>query len=125
MHEMSICLAIVEEVERLVRNAGGRRAAAITVQYGPLAGVDRESLATCFPLAAEGSLAAGAQLVLQETACRVRCRNCGLEEEALRPFDGCRSCGTLQLELLSGKELLLRNVEIETCVEPVVAGQKS
>ena len=125
MHEMSICLALLEQVEQVLRHQGGARARCITVSYGPLAGIDAESLQLCFSLAREGTSAAGAQLVLEQTPCRIRCRHCGLEEHSLRPFDGCRNCASFEIELLSGRELLLRNVEVEPCVVPVAAAKKA
>ena len=125
MHEMSICLALIEQVQEVVLNAQASRAVGITISYGPLAGIDPESLKVCFPLAAEGTLADGANLVLQRAPCRIRCSSCGKEEDSERPFDGCSSCASLDVRLLSGRELLLRSVEIETCAAPVDAGKKT
>ena len=62
MHEMSIAVAIVEQVERAAREHGATAVEAIRLQVGELAGVVPQALEFCFELACAGTVLAGAAL---------------------------------------------------------------
>ena len=58
MHEMSIALAVVGQVEDAARAAGRHGVDTVTLRVGELAGVVADSLHFCFDLACEGTIAA-------------------------------------------------------------------
>ena len=113
MHELSIAQALVEQVEKTVRGEGALRANRVLISVGALSGADPEALLGAFPLVAEGTVAEGAELVVEKVPARVRCRACGGESAAEGFFVGCGLCGSREVELVSGRELYLRSVEIE------------
>lgn len=114
MHELSIAQALVEQVADLVAREGGRRAVRVTVKLGALSGVDPEALDMAFPVAAEGSDCEGATLVVEPVAAAAHCRDCGRDSEPPFPFLACEHCGSTDVDVLAGHELLLAAVEIET-----------
>ena len=63
MHEMAIAMALIDQVEQAAREQKAQAIASITVAVGRLSGVDPDALRAVFELAAEETLAAGAQLV--------------------------------------------------------------
>src|SRR3954447_5070299 len=110
MHELSIADAIV----RIARaHAGGRRIEAVEVKVGHLRQVVPDALAFAFTLVAEGTVAEGAQLVLEEVPAAGICRLCGIESELPAFPLACEACGSLDVELCRGEELLVDALTME------------
>jgi hydrogenase nickel incorporation protein HypA/HybF len=84
------------------------------LQIGPLSGVEPELLQSAFPIARADTIAAGAELVIQQMPVQVRCKTCHAETAATPNRLLCGECGGWQTELLSGDELLLERVEMLT-----------
>lgn len=114
MHELSVAQALVEQVDAVIDQHRASRATSIRVRIGPLAGVVPELLASAFPLAAAGSRMEHAQLEFIHASIQVRCRTCGAETEAAMNRLLCGACGDWHTQILSGDELLLESVELET-----------
>ncbi|MGB5261331.1 MAG: hydrogenase maturation nickel metallochaperone HypA [Gammaproteobacteria bacterium] len=112
MHEYSVCVALLEQVERIAREQQAGRVERIVLQLGPLSGVEASLLAHAWPLAAAGSIAAEAELVIDSAPVRVHCTQCGAESEALPNRLLCASCGDYRTRLVSGDEMLLANLEL-------------
>lgn len=112
MHEYSVCLALLEQVERIARDHQARRVERIVLQMGPLSGVEAPLLERAWPLAAAGSIAVDAELVIETAPVRVRCTQCGAESDAQANRLLCGSCGDYRTRLISGDEMLLANLEL-------------
>jgi hydrogenase nickel incorporation protein HypA/HybF len=113
MHELAICSALIDEVERVVRQRGARRAVVVVVRVGPLAGVEPDLLIRAYSIASAGTAAAGADLLFEEAPVRVVCRRCDAESSVPSNELSCPRCGCLSTQLVSGEELLLTRVELE------------
>ena len=114
MHELSVCQALMRQVQDIARE---RRAVAVTsvkLQIGPLSGVEPDLLKQAFPLASAGSVAEAAQLVIEILPIRVHCESCGAETAAEPNKLVCGTCGDWHTRLLSGDEMLLASVELNT-----------
>jgi hydrogenase nickel incorporation protein HypA/HybF len=72
-----------------------------------------ELLAT-LPLAAAGSRMEHAELEFAHAPIQVRCQTCGAETEAAMNRLICGACGDWHTQVISGDELLLESVELET-----------
>lgn len=114
MHEMAVAQALADQVDAVIEQHGATRAARIRVRIGPLAGVVPELLASAFPLVAAGSRMAHAALDLVCAPITVRCQTCGAETEAAMNRLVCGACGDWHTQVISGDELLLERVELET-----------
>ena len=108
MHEMGITLDILDIVRE---RAGDRRVRRVVIEIGKLSAVLPDAVRFCFDLAAEGTPAEGAVLEILEPPGRARCRACGGEVVLDRPFGRC-SCGSTDLEWISGEELKVREMEV-------------
>jgi hydrogenase nickel incorporation protein HypA/HybF len=117
MHELSICRALVQEVEQVARTRSAQRVISVVVRIGPLAGIEPKLLRSAFPLACAGTLACGAELVVEWTPVRVQCRECGARAEVAHNSLACPSCGSWRIQVVEGEELLLTRVELERAVE--------
>ena len=114
MHELAVAQALVEQVDGVIRHHLAASATRIRVRIGPLAGVVPELLASAFPLAAAGSRMEHAELDLVAAPITVRCQTCGAETEAAMNRLICGTCGDWHTQVISGDELLLESVELET-----------
>ncbi|MEW8027600.1 MAG: hydrogenase maturation nickel metallochaperone HypA [Candidatus Thiodiazotropha sp.] len=112
MHELSVCQAMLAQVEAIAKREQASRVIRIVIHIGPLSGVVPELLQQAFTIARAGSIAAEAELetVLQQV--RVRCQQCGAECDASANRLICRECGDFRTRLISGDELLLASVEL-------------
>src|SRR5262245_17239149 len=114
MHELAVCQALIGEVERVARRNSARRVVSIELSVGQLSGVEPKLLEHAFPIAAAGSLAAEASLVIRFVEPRVRCRTCGAESSARPNHLLCGACQGWQVDVVAGEELMLQRVEVET-----------
>lgn len=120
MHELSVCLALIEQVEAIARERGAQSAAVIVVRLGPLSGVEPDLLRHAYPLAATGSIAESAELVIQEADIIVRCSQCGAESRATANRLLCGECKDFRTRVVSGDEMILQRLEFHATPEPVV-----
>jgi len=112
MHELSIAQALIEQVDAQARRHGAGAVGRVVVRIGVLSGVEPALLATAFPLAAAGSVAASAELVLEPLPARGRCTACSAEFDAPASRLVCPHCGEWRTELLAGDELILASLEL-------------
>jgi hydrogenase nickel incorporation protein HypA/HybF len=120
MHELSICQALISQVEGIARERAGQ-VRLVRIGIGPLSGVEPRLLEDAYPLACAGTCAEGSQLAIERMNIRVRCRSCGAESEAAPNRLLCGACGDWHTDLLSGDELLLLQIELETKEDRVEA----
>ena len=113
MHELSIAMALVEQVQEALRGRTVDRVERVTVRIGALAGVDPEALAFAFPLATEGTSVAGAELRVERVGPEVRCGACGQSTRPAWPSTRCAACDSAETTLAQGREMDLVNVEYD------------
>ncbi len=122
MHELSVCLALMSQVNRIAADHRARRVEKIVLQIGPLAGIEPALLSNAFPLAAAGTVAEDAELVIDHSPVRVKCTVCGIESEASANRLLCGSCGDFRTRVVSGEEMTLVSLELATGDEPPSRG---
>lgn len=111
MHEMSVAVAVVEQVEAAAREHGMSAVEEVRLQIGELAGVVPDALLFCFDLACAGTVLEGARLVTEDVAARARCGPCGGDwAVGMPPSLCCPRCGGACAELLTGRELQIVSV---------------
>ena len=119
MHELAVCQALIEQVERVARQNDAQRVVSIVITIGPLSGVEPQLLEHAYPLAAAGTLAEHASLVIETVPIRVRCRTCGAETDAAANRLVCGTCSDWQVDVIGGEEMILKRVEVETVASAV------
>jgi hydrogenase nickel incorporation protein HypA/HybF len=107
MHELSIAESLVEQLTDLARREGAARVARVELRIGALSGVDPEALAFAFPVAADGTIAEGAELAARLVPARATCRACGAETESDSCFAVCARCASPDLTFQGGRDLTL------------------
>ena len=123
MHELSVCYALLESVERIVAERNANNVSAIVLKVGPLSGIEVPLLQRAYPLAAKGTVAESAQLIFETGDVVVRCSQCGSENIVPANRLLCASCGDFRTQLISGDEMLLQRVELSgPDIRPSAAG---
>ena len=116
MHELALAEAVVAIAEQY---AGARRVARVELEVGRLRQVVPDALAFSFELVAQGTVAEGAELEIDEVPARVVCRACNAESEVdAFPFACARCCG-LDVIVSGGEQFQVVALELED--EPVAA----
>jgi hydrogenase nickel incorporation protein HypA/HybF len=110
VHELSICQALIAQVEDVAREQKATSVTDIYVRVGPLSGVESPLMQNAFPIAAAGTVAGDANLHLEAAPIRVRCEECGEESDARMNRLVCGACGDWRTTLISGDELILQRV---------------
>jgi hydrogenase nickel incorporation protein HypA/HybF len=108
MHELSITQSLIDAV---LDRTGERTVTAVNLRVGPLSGVLPEAMRFCFDVASAGTPLAGARLMIDEPRSVARCRSCYDEFEVADLILLC-PCGSADVEVLSGRELMLVSVEV-------------
>jgi hydrogenase nickel incorporation protein HypA/HybF len=112
VHELSVCQALIGEVESVARQNGAHGVKSVRVCIGPLSGVEPQLLEQAYPIASAGTVADASRLLLEAAPLRVRCETCGAETEAQVNRLLCGACGDYHTQLVSGDELMLMSVEL-------------
>lgn len=114
MHELSVCLSILDQVRSIAAERNADRVERIELRIGPLSGVEADLLRNAWPMASAGTIAVGADLLIDEADIVVRCGTCKAETPALANRLVCGECGDFRTTVISGDEMILQRVELET-----------
>lgn len=106
---MAITQGIVELCEQ---HAQGRPVQRVVVEIGALSGVVPEAVQFCFEACCAGTLLDGACLTIVRLPGRGRCLECQCEQECAQLFDPCSRCGSYCMQIVSGEELRVREIEV-------------
>jgi hydrogenase nickel incorporation protein HypA/HybF len=112
MHELSICQQMINQVNEIALQHQASAIQSITLQIGPLSGIESSLLIQAFPFAAAQTMAENAELIIEELPVIIQCNQCGSKTSTMPNKLVCSQCGDHHTQLLSGDEMLLANVEI-------------
>ena len=113
MHEMSLVEGVLKIAEDAARAQGFARVKAVRLEIGALAPVDLDAMRFCFDAVTRDSIAQGARL---EIACKpgsAWCMQCSQSVPLQALYDDCPRCGGRQLQITSGQEMRLKELEVE------------
>ncbi|MFF2244095.1 hydrogenase maturation nickel metallochaperone HypA [Arthrobacter sp. NPDC058130] len=108
MHELAITQGLVEAV---LNRTGDRHVTGVNLRIGPLSGVLPDAVRFCFEVVSADTPLAGAALTIDESEGRARCRSCH-DEFVLEDMFLLCPCGSADVEIVSGRELLVTSVEV-------------
>ncbi len=114
MHELSVVQGLFERLAEEVKPYGDCRVTLVRLRVGVLSGVVPELLRSAFEACRKGTFAESAVLEIDVTKPVFRCRACGGESFREELDYSCAKCGSRDVELVSGDELILEKLEVET-----------
>lgn len=110
---MTISQSILKLVIPAAEEAGAKRILKIRMRVGELSGIIPSFLDKCFVQMSEGTIAEGAKLEYEMVPALIRCKDCGSEGDIDRKNYCCRECGSLKVKIISGREHLVQDLEVE------------
>lgn len=113
MHEMSLCESIVQTLQEQAAVQHYQRVEVVRLEIGALAGVEIEAMRFGFDVVTRGTLAEGAQLDIIQVDGQAWCLPCGENVTVKQRFDACPKCGSYQLQITSGEELRIKELEVQ------------
>lgn len=115
MHELAIAQSIVEAVEAKAAECNAARVKGVRLRVGEASGIVGDSLTFSFEmLTSQVPLLTGAQLLIDSVPHRARCRHCDREFAVANYVAQCPTCKEWSTEIVSGTELQILEMEIET-----------
>lgn len=108
MHELAITQRVVAAVAERV---GDAKVTCVRLEIGKLSGVAPDAVRFCFEMCARDTVLEGAALEVIEVPARAHCRDCEADVD-LEDIIGICPCGSANLELVSGQELRIKEVEV-------------
>lgn len=112
MHELSIALSMIEQIEEeAARHSGKVRS--VYLRVGVLSGVDCEALRFAYEIACQDTDLVGSALEIERVPLLVRCPACGTEHAPPMNSIVCPQCIAPGQEILAGRELELTALEID------------
>ncbi len=111
MHELSVCVSLLEQVQDIAEQHDAVSVDKIVLRIGPLSGIEADLLAHAYPLAAAGTCAENADLVIEECDVVVRCTQCKAESTVPPNRLICSECGDYRTRVVNGDEMILQRLE--------------
>lgn len=119
MHELSIAQNVIEIVQQNLPPAPHPPVRVVKMRVGEMAGVVVDSLEFCFSALVLDTPLEGARLEVEQVPVVAHCRKCELQFEVEHCAFACPWCDNLEIEVISGRELQV--VEVELAEEKVEA----
>ena len=116
MHELPITESILKIVLKHAEMNSARRVMVIHLQVGKLSDLEDDWIQRYFDYLSKGTLAEGAKLKIERTPIMMQCNACSTSYEAdmARMSDlVCPACGEKGGTLLSGREYIIKEMEVQ------------
>ncbi len=111
MHEAALTQGLVAILLAEAQRHGVRAITRVRLRVGQLKAVEPQALVFCFELFTEGTLAEGAELIIESVAAQARCRACRRDFQVIKFHFQCTRCHSQDVELLSGEELYIESFD--------------
>jgi hydrogenase nickel incorporation protein HypA/HybF len=112
MHELAIAQNILEIVRQSVPEEQAQWVRWIRMRVGPLSGIVADSLEFCFEAIINETKMQKARLAIEQVPMILRCKDCQNEFQTDDLVFLCMACQSSNLELISGKELDIVEIEL-------------
>ena len=113
MDERELASHVLEIVDQTAYRMAARRVVAVHIAVGGRRPFDLECLRRSFGDAARGTVAEGAQLLVEILPVGHHCQNCGNNFQAEGAEMPCPACGHPRTEMVGGEELRLLDLDID------------
>lgn len=114
MHEFSIIQGLFKILEKTAIDKQLNFISKVKLKIGRQRQIVPEFLRFAFDEVAKGTIAEGAELVIEEVPIKMSCKKCALEFFLNDYFFVCPDCHGQNLTLLEGNEIFIEEVEGET-----------
>ena len=116
MHELEIAQSLLRTIGDWRDRNGSPKVLSVRVELGVFSGVDEDAMRYAWEAACEfacGGVMKGCRLFVDHLPAKYECSGCGREFESEKPVSRCGFCGAEFPRRKGGRELNLKNIEVE------------
>ena len=113
MHEMSIALNIIDIASEAAENAQSKKINEIEIEIGSISGVEIDALEFALDVAVQNTMLKDASKKIIPIEAKAECLECHNTFPISFFYEPCPSCNSLNINILQGKELRIKSINIE------------
>ena len=113
MHELALTEGIINIINSQQEQEGFSTVLEIRLRVGEYSGIVPDCIREFFPIAAKGTAAEKAELVIEPVKAAFRCLDCGYEGAVERKSACCPRCGSVELRMITGREFYVESLKVE------------
>jgi hydrogenase nickel incorporation protein HypA/HybF len=113
MHEVSIAQNIINQVDNILAENKGKKLKKVYIRVGKLSCVIPKNLSFIFNILIADTPLSNAQLEIEIIQVVCKCQKCESSFEIKEDGFVCPHCNSYDIEVISGRELLIDKVEVE------------
>lgn len=121
MHELSMAQGILDSVIENAEKNNATEVTKIVIEIGRLAMLNPEQVNFMLDVLKEDTIAKNAEFEINEIPANIVCKDCGFEGVAdldnldhYAPIVNCPKCESYRVDVKSGKDVIVKNIVIET-----------
>jgi hydrogenase nickel incorporation protein HypA/HybF len=114
MHEFSIAISIVEAAQTEADKVDAKEITELVLEIGTMAGIEFEALETALEAAVRDTNLEKTNIRINKIQAVGQCIDCKNEFDINDFLDPCPKCGGLYHQVLSGKELKIKSIVVDT-----------
>jgi len=113
MHEFSVTKSLVDLCNAEAEKNKFSRICKIHLKVGRFTGFSPDSISFYFEHLKPNTKCQDAEIIFDEVPIRIKCTDCGKENEIEEPILVCPECGKMTIEVISGREFFVESIEGE------------
>ena len=113
MHELSVAESIVRITKEKISQYPDKIPVKLVLEIGLLSGIDFDALDFAMKSVVKNTSIENCIIEIIRIEPLAKCSNCGHLFKAEDYIASCPECGSIDIEFLKGRELLIRSIELE------------
>ena len=120
MHELSMAQGIINAVLETAESNNATEVNKVTIEVGRLAMINPEQLKFILDVLIDNTIMQDAEINFEEIPAEIECFDCKFHGNAIlddsdhyAPIVKCPECDSLSIEILNGKDIVVKNIVIE------------
>ncbi|MCQ2970256.1 MAG: hydrogenase maturation nickel metallochaperone HypA [archaeon] len=120
MHELSMAQGIINAVLDTAKENNATEVNKVTIEVGRLAMINPEQLQFILGVLIENTIMEDAEINFEEVPVEMKCFDCDFHGNAVlddsdhyAPLVKCPKCNSLKIDILNGKDIIVKNIVIE------------
>jgi len=126
VHEFSTAVGIVETIVDVAKKNNAKRIIKVELVVGEFTMLNGEQLTFAFEIASEGTLAAGAEVIITEQNGQIECKDCKYKGDVKKKDEKvdhlvvdltnifeCPKCKSNNTDISGGRDIYVNNIEVE------------
>jgi hydrogenase nickel incorporation protein HypA/HybF len=110
MHEVGVVMEVIKTVEKFAKNNAVTKIETLVLQIGELSSMVPRYIEACYPAAVDGTMLENTKLQIEVMPANAICKDCNRVYNVVEHKGECPQCGCKSLELLSGKEFMIKEI---------------